>query len=72
MDCLYTLFKNQFIGKIAAEGGQVLKNVQSAVYFTQRNKGVDKMCSIAKKIFLEKIQKAFLEQFPAEKNNVNN
>ena len=49
VDCLYTLFKYRFSGKIIAKSGQVFDNVQPAVDFNQRNKGVDRMPSIAKK-----------------------
>ena len=49
VDCLYTLFRYRFSGRIVAKTGQVFDNVQRAVYFNQRNKGADKMLSIAKK-----------------------
>ena len=49
VDCLYTLFKYRFSGKVIAKSGQVFDNVQRAVDFNQRNKGVDRMPSIAKK-----------------------
>ena len=49
VDCLYTLFKYGFRGKVIAKSGQVFENVQRAVDFNQRNKGVDRMPSIAKK-----------------------
>ena len=45
VDCLYTLFS----GKVIAKSGQVFDNVQRAVDFNHRNKGVDRMPSIAKK-----------------------
>ena len=54
MDCLYTLFKYQFSGKVIAKSGQVFDNVQRAVDFNHRNKGVDRMPSIAKKRLLRK------------------
>ena len=41
VDCLYTLFKYRFTGKVIAKSGQVFDNVQRAVDFNQRNKGVD-------------------------------
>ena len=46
---LYTLFKCRFSRKVFAKSGQVFDNVQRAVDFNQRNKGVDRMPSIAKK-----------------------
>ena len=54
VDCLYTLFKYRFSGKLIAKSGQVFDNVQRAVDFNQRNKGVDRMPSIAKKRLLRK------------------
>ena len=58
--CLYTLFKYRFCGKIFAKSGQVFDNVQRAVDFNQRNKGVDRMPSIAKKKLLRKKYKTHL------------
>ena len=49
VDCLYTLFKYRFSGKVIAKSGKVFDNVQRAVDFNHRNKGVDRMPSIAKK-----------------------
>ena len=49
VDCLYTLFKYRFSGKVIAKSGQVFDNVQRAVDFNHRNKGVDRMPSIAEK-----------------------
>ena len=49
VDCLYTLFKYRFNGKINAESGNVFDKVQRAISFKQTNRGVDKMSSIAKK-----------------------
>ena len=60
MDCLYTLFRYQFSGKVIAKSGQVFENVQEAVDFSQRKKGVDRMPSIAKKGLLRKKYKKHL------------
>ena len=60
VDCLYTLFKHRFSGKVLAKSGQVFYNVQRAVDFNQRNKGVDRMPSIAKKRLLRKKYKKHL------------
>ena len=60
VDCLYTLFKYRFIGKVIAKSGQVFDNVQRAVDFNQRKKGVDRMPSIAKKRLLRKKYKKHL------------
>ena len=54
VDCLYTLFKYRFSGKIIAKSGNVFDNVQRAISFNQRNRGVEKMPSIAKKRLLRK------------------
>ena len=54
VDCLYTLFKFQFNGKVIAKSGQVFDNRQRAVDFNYRNKGVDRMPSIAEKRLLRK------------------
>ena len=54
IDCLYTLFKYQFSGKVIAKSGQLFNDVQQAVDFNHRNKGVDRMPSIAKKRLLRK------------------
>ena len=54
VDCLYTLFKYRFSGKVIAKRGQLFDNVQRAVDFNHRNKGVDRMPSIAKKRLLRK------------------
>ena len=54
VDCLYTLFKYRFSGKVIAKSGQVFDNVQRAIDFNHKNKGVDRMPSIAKKTILRK------------------
>ena len=70
VDCLYTLFKYQFSGKVFAKSGQVFENVQRAVDFHQRNKGVDRMPSVAKKRLLrKKYKKHFFSSFQKAKNN---
>ena len=69
MDCLYTLFKYRFSGKVIAKSGQVFDNVQRAVDFNQRNKGVDRMPSIAKKRVLpEKYKKHLFSSFQKRKS----
>ena len=60
VDCLYTLFKYRFSGKFFAKSGQVFDNVQRAVDFNHRNKGRDRMPSIAKKRLLRKKYKKHL------------
>ena len=54
VDCLYTLFKLRFSGKIVVKSGQLFDNLQRAVQFNQQNRGVEKMPSIAKKRLLRK------------------
>ena len=68
VDCLYTLFKYRFSRKVNAKSGQVFDNVQRAVDFNQRNKGVDRMPSIAKKRLLrKKYQKHLFSSFQKTK-----
>ena len=54
VDCLYTLFKYRFSGKIVFKSGHLFDKVQRAVQFNQQNTGVDRMPSIAKKRLLRK------------------
>ena len=68
VDCLYTLFKYRFNGKVFPKSGQVFDNVQRAIDFNQRNKGVDRMPSIAKKRPLrKKYRKHFFSSFQKTK-----
>ena len=60
VDCLYTQFKYLFSGKVFAKSEQVFDNVQPAVDFSHRNKGVDRMSSNAKKKLLRKKYKKHL------------
>ena len=60
VDCLYTLFKCRFSGKVIAKSGQLFDNVQRAVDYNHRNKGVNRMPSIAKKRLLRKKYKKHL------------
>ena len=60
VDCLYTLFKYRFSGKVIAKSEQVFDNVQRAVDFNHRNKGVDRMPIIGKKRLLRKKYKKHL------------
>ena len=56
VDCLYTLFKYRSSKKFISKSGNVFDNVQRAISFNQRNRGVDKikMPIIAKKRLLRK------------------
>ena len=60
VDCLSTLFKYRFSGKVFVKSGQVFDNVQRAVDSNHRNKGLDRMPSIAKKRLLRKNYKKHL------------
>ena len=60
VDCLYTLFKYRFSGKVIAKSGQVFDNVQRAVDFSHRNKREDRMPRSAKKRLLRKKYKKHL------------
>ena len=60
VDCLYTLFKYRFSGKIVVKTGQLFDNLQRAVHFNQHNRGVDRMPSIAKNRLLRKKYKKHL------------
>ena len=68
VDCPYTLFKYRFSGKFIKKDGQVFVNVQRAVDYNHRNKGVDRMPSIAKKRLLrKKYQKHLFSSFQKTK-----
>ena len=60
VDCLYTLFKYRFNGKIVFKSEQLFDNLQRAVQFNQQNRGVERMPSIAKKRLLRKKGKKHL------------
>ena len=57
VDCLYTLFKYRFSGKIVIKSGQLFDNLQRQVHFNQQNRRVGRMPSIAKKSLLRKMYK---------------
>ena len=61
--CLYILFKYRFSGQVIAKSEQVFDNLQRAIDFNHRNKGVDRMPSIAKKRLLRKKYKKHLFSF---------
>ena len=73
VDCLYTLIKYRFSGKFIAKSGQVFVNVQQAVDFNHRNKGMDRMPSIAKKRLLrKKYKKNLFSSFQKTKTTQSN
>ena len=69
VDCLYTLFNYRFSKKIIAKSGNVFDNVQRAISFNQRNRGVDKMPSVAKKRLLRiKFKQHFMSALQKNKS----
>ena len=60
VDCVHTLFKYRFSVKFIANSGQVFDNVQQEVDFNQRNRGADRIPSIAKQRLLRKKYKMHL------------
>ena len=69
VDCLYTLFEYRFSGEIFVKCGQLFDNLQRAVHFNQRNRGKDRMPSIAKKrLFVKKYKKHLLSSFQKTKS----
>ena len=68
VDCLYTLFKYRFDGKIVTKNGQVFDNIERAVRFNQHHKTVEMMPSIAKKRLLRKKIQETLTEFVAKDN----
>ena len=72
VDCLYKLFKYRFSEKVIAKSGQVFDSVQRAVDFNRRNKGVDRMPSIAKKrLVRKKLKKTFVQLLPKDQIDEN-
>ena len=69
VDCLYTLFKYRFNGKILIKSGQLFDYLQRAVHFNKQNRGVERMPSIAKKRLLrKKYKKHLLSSFQKTKS----
>ena len=54
VDCLYTPFRYRSSGNNVVKIGEVLDNLHKTVYFIRRNRGVDRMSSIAREISREK------------------
>ena len=64
VDCLYTLFKYRFNGKIVIKSGQLIDYLQRADHFNQQNRGLERMPSIAKKrLSRNKYKKHLLSSF---------
>ena len=69
VDCLYTLFKYRFNGKIVIKSGQLFDYLQRAVHFNHQSRGVDGMPSISKNRFLmKKYRKHLLSSFQKTKS----
>ena len=60
VECLYTLFKYRFDGKVVTKNGQVFDNVERDVRFNQHHKTVERMPSKANKRLLRKKYKRYL------------
>ena len=60
VDCLCTLLKYRFDGKIVTKNGQVFDIIVRVVRFNQRHKTVERMPSIAKKRLLRKKKRHLL------------
>ena len=72
VDSLHALFNYRFSGKVIAKSGQVFDNVQRAVDLNHRNKGIDRMPSIAKKRLLRKMyKKTFVQLLSKDKNKAD-
>ena len=69
LDCLYTLFKYHFSGKILVKSGQLFDNVQWAVLLNHQNRGVESMPSIAKtRLLRKKYKKHLMSSFQTTKS----
>ena len=69
VDCLYTLLKYRFIGKIVIKSGQLFDSLQREVQSNQQNRGVDRMPGIAKKrLLMKKYKKHLLSSFQKSKS----
>ena len=68
VDCLYTLFKYRFSGKIVLKSGQLFDNLKRAVHFNQQNRGVDTIPSIAKRLLRKKFKKHLWSSFQKTKS----
>ena len=70
VDCLYTLFKYHFNGKIVIKSGQVFGKLQrEIVHFNQQNRGVGRMRSIANnRLLRKKYKKHLLTSFQKTKS----
>ena len=69
VDCLYTLYKHQFIGNILEESGLVFTQLVRAVQHNYENKYVEKLPSVSKKRLSRKKFKRHLLR--AEQRNVS-
>ena len=61
----------RFSDEVVAKSGQVFENVQRAVYFNQKTKGVDRKSNIMKKAIEEKVPRALSELLPKDEVNAS-
>ena len=71
VDCLYTLFKYRFSGKIVVKSRQLFDDLQRAVHLHNQNRGVDRKPSIAEKRLLRIKYKTFVELLPKNQMDAN-
>ena len=73
VDCLYTLFKYRFSGKVFAKSGQVLDNVQRAADFNKKKQGSGQNAEHCKEkeALEEKVQTAFIQLLSNDENNAD-
>ena len=67
VDCLYTLFKHRFGGKIVLKSD----NLQMAVQFNQQKRSGQNAEHCEKEILVEKVQKIYVEFLPRDQFDAN-
>ena len=71
VDCLYTLFKYHFSGKIVIKSRQLFDNLPRAVHFNQQTEEWTECQHREKEILEEKVQKSFVELLPKDEIDAN-
>ena len=71
VDCLYTLSKYRFSGKIVVKSGQLLDNLQRAVHFNHQNWSGQNAQHREKETLEEKLQETFVELPPKDQIGAN-
>ena len=59
VDRFYSLLKSSFSGSLLVKNGENFESVEKAVSFNKLSKAMDKMASIGKKTFTQKIERVF-------------